>query len=43
VLFLVIAAIFKVSRKAEIIPVLQIWIFCIVMIWIGGKFGGGMG
>jgi hypothetical protein len=43
VLILGIAAIFKVSRKAAIIPVLPIWIFGIVMIWIGGKFGGGMG
>ncbi len=43
VLILGIAAIFKVSRKAAIIPVLPIWIFGIIMIWIGGKFGGGMG
>ena len=43
VLVLGIAAIFKISRKAAIIPVLPIWIFSVLMLWIGGKFGGGMG
>jgi hypothetical protein len=43
VLVLGIAAIFKISRKAAIIPVLPIWIISIIVIWIGGKFGGGMG
>jgi hypothetical protein len=42
-LILGIAAIFKVSRKAAIIPVLPIWIIGMIMIWIGGKFGGGLG
>lgn len=43
VLVLGIAAIFKLSRKAAIVPVLPIWIFGVLMLWIGGKFGGGMG
>jgi len=43
VLILGIAAIFKISRKAAIIPVLPIWIIGIIVIWIGGKFSGGMG
>jgi hypothetical protein len=43
VLVLGIAAIFKITRKAAIVPVLPIWIFSILMLWIGGKFGGGMG
>lgn len=43
VLVLGIAAIFKLSRKAAIVPALPIWIFGILVLWIGGKFGGGMG
>jgi len=43
VLILGIAAIFKVSRKAAIIPVILIWIISIIMILIGGKVGGGLG
>jgi ABC-type phosphate transport system permease subunit len=43
VLVLGIAAIFKITRKAAIVPVLPIWIFGILMLWIGGKFSGGMG
>jgi hypothetical protein len=43
VLVLGIAAIFKLTRKAAIIPVLPIWIISVLMLWIGGKFGGGMG
>jgi hypothetical protein len=43
VLVLGIAAIFKITRKAAIIPVLPIWIFGILVLWIGGKYGGGMG
>ncbi len=43
VLILGIAAIFRISRKAAIVPVLPIWILSILMVWIGGKFGGGMG
>jgi len=44
VLVLGIAAIFKMSRKAAVIPVLPLWIISILMIWIGGKFSGmGMG
>jgi hypothetical protein len=43
VLVLGIAAIFKLSRKAAIVPVLPIWIFGVLMLWIGGKFSGGMG
>jgi hypothetical protein len=43
VLILGIAAIFKISRKAAIVPVLPIWIVSIIVIWIGGRFGGGMG
>jgi hypothetical protein len=43
VLVLGIAAIFKLTRKAAIIPVLPMWIIGILMLWIGGKFGGGMG
>ncbi len=43
VLVLGIAAIFRITRKAAIIPVLPIWIFGILVLWIGGKYGGGMG
>ena len=43
VLILGIAAIFRISRKAAIIPVLPIWIISIIVIWIGGRFGGGRG
>ncbi len=43
VLVLGIAAIFKMTRKAAIIPALPMWIISILMLWIGGKFGGGMG
>jgi hypothetical protein len=43
VLVLGIAAIFKLTRKAAIIPVLPIWIISVLMLWIGGRFGGGMG
>ena len=43
VLVLGIAAIFKLTRKAAIVPVLPIWIFGVLVLWIGGKFGGGMG
>ncbi|MCX5752946.1 MAG: YIP1 family protein [Candidatus Krumholzibacteria bacterium] len=43
VLILGIAAIFKISRKAAIVPVLPIWIVSVIVIWIGGRFGGGMG
>jgi hypothetical protein len=43
VLVLGIAAIFKLTRKAAIVPVLPIWILSILMLWIGGKFSGGMG
>jgi hypothetical protein len=43
VLVLGIAAIFRISRKAAVIPVLPIWIISVIMVWIGGRFGGGMG
>jgi hypothetical protein len=43
VLILGIAAIFRISRKSAIVPVLPIWIVGVIMVWIGGKFGGGMG
>lgn len=43
VLVLGIAAIFKLTRKAAIIPALPLWIVSILMLWIGSKFGGGMG
>jgi len=43
VLVLGIAAIFKLTRKAAIVPVLPIWIFGVLVLWIGGKLGGGMG
>jgi len=43
VLVLGIAAIFKLTRKAAIIPALPMWIIGVLMLWIGGKFGGGMG
>jgi|WetSurMetagenome_2_1015567.scaffolds.fasta_scaffold11744_5 hypothetical protein len=43
VLVLGIAAIFKLTRKAAIIPALPMWIISVLMLWIGGKFGGGMG
>ena len=43
VLTLGIAAIFKMSRKAAIIPVLLIWIIGVIFILIGGKIGGGLG
>jgi hypothetical protein len=43
VLILGIAAIFKISRKAAIVPAFPIWIISILMLWIGGKFGGGLG
>jgi len=43
VFILGIAAIFKISRKQAIIPALPIWIFSVLMIWIGSMFGGGMG
>jgi hypothetical protein len=43
VLVLGIAAIFKMTRKAAIVPALPMWIISVLMLWIGGKFGGGMG
>jgi hypothetical protein len=43
VLVLGIAAIFKMSRKAAIVPVIPIWIIGVVMIWIGGMFTARMG
>ena len=43
VLVLGIAAVFKISRKAAIVPVLPIWIISIIMILIGGSFSAKMG
>lgn len=43
VLVLGVAAIFKISRKGAIMCALPIWIFSILMVWLGGKFSGGMG
>jgi hypothetical protein len=43
VLILGIAAVFKISRKAAIIPVLPIWIISVIMIWIGGSFSARTG
>ena len=43
VLIMGIAAIFKMSRKAAIIAALPMWILSVLMLWLGGKFGGGMG
>ncbi len=43
VLILGIAAIFKMSRKAAIVPVIPIWIISIIFAWIGGKFSGAAG
>jgi hypothetical protein len=42
VLVLGIAAIFRISRKQAIIPVLPIWIFSVLVLLLGSKFGGGM-
>jgi hypothetical protein len=38
-----IAAIFKMSRKSAIIVALPMWILSVLMLWLGGKFQGGMG
>jgi hypothetical protein len=43
VLVLGIASVFKLTRKAAIVPVLPMWIIGVLMLWIGGKFSGGMG
>ncbi len=43
VLVLGIAAMFKLTRKAAVIPALPMWIIGVLMLWIGGKFNGGMG
>ena len=43
VLVLGIAAVFKISRKAAILPVLPMWIISIIMILIGGSFSAKMG
>ncbi|MDD4856694.1 MAG: Yip1 family protein [Candidatus Krumholzibacteria bacterium] len=41
VLVLGIAAIFRISRKQAVVPVLPIWIFSVIMLLVGGKFTGG--
>jgi len=43
VLIMGLAAIFKMSRKAAIIAALPMWILSVLMLWLGGKFQGGMG
>ena len=43
VLIMGLAAIFKMSRKAAIIAALPMWILSVLVLWLGGKFGGGMG
>jgi phosphoglycerol transferase MdoB-like AlkP superfamily enzyme len=38
-----IAAIFKMSRKAAVLAALPMWILSVLLLWLGGTFGGGMG
>lgn len=42
-LVLGVAAIFRISRKQAIICALPIWIFSVLMAWVGSRFSGGMG
>jgi len=37
-----IAAVFKIARKQAIFAVVPLWILGVLMIWVGGMFGGGM-